>query len=213
MSFIHPFTCLVAGSTGSGKTILVRDVLSHHDKTITGLPHGRLRVLWCFGIDQKVYHETLANVDVTYHEGLISESDLKQNEYDVIVVDDLMTEKANDTGLCSLFTRGSHHLGISIIFIVQNLFARGSVMRTISLNSQIIILLRNPRDKSQVATFGRQVFPGQSKYFLESYEDATKECFGYLVIDLSPHCEDKLRLKSNIIPRKGIFSPVVYLPR
>ena len=211
INFKHPFTCLIAGATSSGKTRLVRDILRHHHSVIAGISEPILKVLWCYGINQPLYQQLIPGVEIIYNEGIVDEATLGHLQCHVIVIDDLMNEV--NENLCNLFTRGSHHLGISVVFIVQNLFAKGKVMRTISLNSQIVILMKNPRDKSQIATFGRQVFPGKVKYFLEAYEDATSKLFGYLVFDLSPYCEDSLRLRTSIIPIKGLLRPVVYLSK
>ena len=213
IGFNHPFTALVSGSTGSGKTVLLRKILLNHKELIPGTKKSILKVIWCYGIYQSLYAQIIENVDVEYVRGLARESDIQSKRPDVIVIDDLMHEKSNDQNLTSLFTRGSHHLGISIFFVVQNLFAKG--LRTISLNAHYLILMKNPRDKSQIQMLGRQLYPGKSKFFLESYEEATKRKFGYLIIDLSPYTDDELRLKSKILPDEGIkgkIRPEVYVP-
>ena len=55
--------------------------------------------------------------------------------------------------MTKFFTRGSHHLNLTIFCLVQNLFFRG--IRTISLNSQIVVLFKNPCDSQQVSFFSR----------------------------------------------------------
>ena len=42
----------------------------------------------------------------------------------LVVLDDLMQECGNDPGITKLFTQGSHHRNLSVIYIVQNLFHR-----------------------------------------------------------------------------------------
>src|SRR5690348_14956905 len=97
-----------------------------------------------------------------------------------------MAEMSGDVRLANLFTKGSHHLNISVLFIVQNVFHKGKEMRTVNLNTHYYFLLKNPRDKLQVMALGRQIYPGKVKFFMESYEDATSLPYGYICIDLKP---------------------------
>ena len=208
ISLKHPFTCLVAGPTGSGKTVLVRRILKENRKLISNLESRSPRVLWCYGISQELYHHKIPGCTIEYNEG-ISEEIILEKRPDILIIDDLMQEKSSDSSLANIFTRGSHHLGMSVIFIVQNIFAKGSQMRTISLNAKYILLLKNPRDKSQIYSLGRQLFPHKSTFFTESYEDATKQPHGYLLIDLSQDCDDQYRVRSNIFDKY----PTIYIPK
>ena len=70
------------------------------------------------------------------------------NEYDVIVIDDFMKELNKYKELEQMFVKQSHHLNKSIFYVVQNSFYDN--IRTISLNCHYIILMKNPRDKSQI---------------------------------------------------------------
>ncbi len=99
-----------------------------------------------------------------------------------------------------LFTQGCHHRRLSVIFITQNLYGQGKSARTIALNCWYLVLFKNIRGTSQIQTLGRQLFPGRSKALVESFGDATKESWGYLVVDLSPRAKDEYRLRSKIYP-------------
>jgi hypothetical protein len=44
------------------------------------------------------------------------------------------------------------------------------------------------------------MYPGKSKFVLEAFEDATKEPYGYLLIDLKPETDEKYRIRTNIFP-------------
>ena len=111
-----------------------------------------------------------------------------------------MTQCHSDERLTRLFSVGSHHKNLSIIFIIHNLFHYGKEMRTVSLNSHYIILFKNPRDRLQISTLARQMYPGQSQFLVEAFQDATKEAYGYIIIDLKPTTTDKLRIRSGILP-------------
>lgn len=211
--FVHPFTCIVAGATGSGKTWLVRKLLANHELVMEGLSK-KPRILWTFGIGQQLHREPVPNCETLYEEGLDHDK-LQRIKPDILVIDDLMQEQASEPLLAQLFTRGSHHLSMTVIFIVQNIFMKGSEMRTISLNAKYIILMKNPRDKSQVYALGRQLFPENLTYFRDSYLDATKQGYGYLVIDLTQNCDDSHRLRTDIFKSHPTFGyiPTFYAPK
>ena len=63
----------------------------------------------------------------------------------LLILDDLMSECSKDQRVSDLFTRGSHHKGISVLYLTQNLFPPGKLSRTISLNSHYFIIFKNPR--------------------------------------------------------------------
>jgi hypothetical protein len=115
--------------------------------------------------------------------------------------------------LTSLFTKGSHHMGISVFFVVQNMFHQGSQMRTISLNSHYIIAMKNPRDKNQIMHLGRQVCPEDTEFFQKAFRRATSKPYGYLCIDLTLTTPDKYRFRTRITPEEHIkgFRPIIYL--
>ena len=110
-----------------------------------------------------------------------------------------MAECANDKRLTMLFTKGSHHLNLSVIFITQNLFYKGSQIRDVSLNSQYLILFKNRRDLSQIMHLGRQLYPRKTKFFQEVYEDATRRPHSYLLIDLRNETPEDFRLRTQIL--------------
>ena len=71
-----------------------------------------------------------------------------------LVLDDLMSETNDDAA--NLFTKGSHHRNVSVMFLTQNLFYKNRHMRTISLNEHYMILFKNPRDAGQFSILARQ---------------------------------------------------------
>jgi hypothetical protein len=114
----------------------------------------------------------------------------------LIVIDDLMSEATKDTSICDLFTKGSHHRNLSVICLVQNLYYHGKENRTLNLNSHYIVLFKNPRDQQQVMILARQMYPGNTNYFMDKYKEATQKPYGYLVIDLKAGTKDEHRLQA-----------------
>ena len=78
------------------------------------------------------------------------------------------------------------------------MFQESRWSRTIDLNTTDIILFKSPRDTQQTSFIGRQL--NNAQFLEESYELATKEPFGLLLIDLDPKTSDVLRYCSNIVP-------------
>ena len=212
MSIIHPATVIISGGTGSGKTQLTRSLLEHHRLTFANL-NNKPNVLWCYGVYQPVFREAIPNVTVQYKDNLAEVEDIERVKPDILVVDDLMTEKGNDCMMQNLFTKLSHHKNVTVIFITQNIFAKGHC--NLKRNAHYLIMMRNPSDKSQISLLGRQLYPRsktQLEHFYESYDDATKQKYGYLFIDVSPDSNEEQKLKSNILPdSSGALRVTVYV--
>ena len=128
------------------------------------------------------------------------------NKRNLIVFDDQMIDASKDKRIVNLFTRGSHHRNLRVIYIVQNLFHQGKGSRSISLNSHYLVLFKNPRDKLQILALAKQMYPGQTDFFLNQYEEAVKRPFGYLLIDLKTTTQDNCRLRTNVLPSEEGFN-------
>jgi hypothetical protein len=132
------------------------------------------------------------------------------HENSLIVLDDLMSQCSSDQRAVDLFTRGSHHMGVSVLYLTQNLFPPGKLSRTISLNSHYMLIFRNPRDSLGVSTLAKQMFPKHTGYLLDAFHDATSRPYGYLVIDCHQLTPENMRLRTNILPEER---QIVYVKR
>ena len=204
---------MVSGGTGSGKTCWVYRLLRNLPGMYVDDPP--VETLCCYGIYQPLFDEmqnTLSNF--TLHQGLPTASELEEYTQDrqhrLIILDDLMQQVLKNDDMELLFTQGCHHRRISVIFITQNLIPQGKNSRNIALNTWYLVLMKNLRDALQISYIGRQIFPGKPKYIQEAYEKSMKEKHGYLMLDLSPHGDEKYRVRTNIFP--GEF-PTIYLPK
>ena len=131
----------------------------------------------------------------------------------MVILDDLISQCSNDQRVVDLFTRGSHHRGITVLLLTQNLFPPGKLSRTLSLNAHYMLIFRNPGDSLGIATLARtQMYPKNVDYLLdqESYNDATKRPYGYLLLDLHQLTPESMRLRTNIFPGE---KQIVYVMR
>jgi hypothetical protein len=192
--FIHSFSLLISGPSRSGKTHLLVDILKNHRILIK--PQLE-RIVYCYAVWQNEFDE-LKQLGVEFVNGMYDVAEFNASTRNLVIYDDLMEECSNDRGILDLFTRGSHHLNISVILLTQNLFSKSRYMRTISLNTEYLIIFNNVRDKSQFNHVARQIYPDQPKFLIDAYRNATSQPHGYLFIDLSHNVEDELRVQSNI---------------
>ena len=198
--FIHPFTMLVAGPTGCGKSTFLAKLLEQSQLRIRPPPY---RVIWCYKRWQPLYtkmQETIPGIE--FVQGLpsgIQDEDFLDNRYPTLIVfDDLMKDATSSSQVCELFTEGSHHRNLSVICLVQNLFYQNKESRTLSLNTQYLVVFKNPRDQQQVSVLASQMYPGKSGQFLQKFREATQPPFGYLLVDLKQETPENKRLKANI---------------
>jgi len=69
--------------------------------------------------------------------------------------------------------------------------------------------MKNARDKLQITNLAKQFCPGNSTYVTQSFMDATKRPFSYLLIDFTQNAPDNLRLRSNIFPHEAPYTVYV----
>ena len=199
----HPFTCIVAGHTGCGKTTFVARLLRNSPSMINPAPE---HITWYYGEWQSAY-ENLDIPNVRLEQGLSTGFDTGKRN--VVVLDDLMAE--TDGRLTDLFTKKSHHSNTSVIYLVQNLFPKHKESRTISLNAQYMVVFKNPRDSSQVMHFAKQMYPGRVKFVQEAFKDAMSVPCGYLLVNLKQDTPEDMRLRTTILPDDTV--QYVYVPK
>jgi len=122
MPLQHPFTAIVAGPTGCGKSEWVLQLIDHAKEMIEPPPE---EIWYCYGEFQPIFGRY---PDVKFHEGMPDFTKFDSRRSTFLVLEDLMTE-TND-GIANLFTKGSHHVNVSVMFLTQNLFHINRHMRT-----------------------------------------------------------------------------------
>jgi hypothetical protein len=192
----HPFSAIVAGPSGSGKSVFVSRFIKHiSDMCNVQFNH----INWHYGSGGGTSDDGNSSTSkVKYIEGLPDLEDFDGKEPTLVIIDDLMREA--DNRVVDFFTKGCHHKNISVFFITQNLFHQGKGQRDISLNAHYIVCFKNPRDKVQFKCLARQIHPENQKFIEEAYSDATSSPHGYLLLDLKQATPDDMRIQSCIFP-------------
>lgn len=201
----HPFAAMLSGCSGAGKTSFTKRFLRERDSICD--THFD-RIILYYSEWQSAYTSDFESVE--FREGLPQLKDFDDtNKKKLIIMDDLMRESSSSGAVVDIFTRGSHHKNLSVLFLTQNLFFKG--LRDISLNSSYLVIFKNPRDRSQISYLARQVYPEDPGFIQSAYFDATSEAYGYLLLDLKQDTPEKLRVRTCIFPSDPFH--YVYIPK
>ena len=134
--FKHPFTCMIAGPTKLGKTSFTFQLIDEAQEQITPPPE---RIMYCYGEYQSIFNNY---PHINFNEGLPNNKEFDGKRRTLLILDDLMKE-AGDSVL-DIFTKLSHHRNVSVNFLTQNLFFKSKQSRTMNINTQYIVLFKNP---------------------------------------------------------------------
>ena len=194
MRLKSPFTALMVGPTGSGKTRTMFKLIENKNWVCTEPP---AEIHYCYGAWQDAF-DAMAD-EVVFHEGLIDvereiASDGKPRW---LVIDDLMEEASGKSEINNLYTKYSHHKNISVLFLSQNLFHGKN--RTQSVNTHYMFLFKNPRDRQSISRLAQQAFPSSVGAVKDAYTDATKEPYSFLLIDMKQETPERCRLVGNYL--------------
>ena len=193
LKFICPFGCFVSGPSMSGKSHFILQLLKRPD-LFEPPPE---RIVYAYNSWQSAFDGS-PGVEFVWGIDGLSEVQFDPNVNNLLIIDDLMEELANGKKGSTLFTRDMHHKNVTVFFVVQNLFKQGKSMRDITLNCQVLVLFKSPRDVQQIKVLERQT---GIKELAKAYLESIKEPYGYLVINLQSHTPETITLQSDIFNR------------
>ena len=202
--FRTPSNILVVGPSGSGKTVFVLELLKEPHRYFRPVPK---RVHYCYGAMQPLLQTLRNDYKVGLHEGLPTTTDLTRwfgNDGGILVLDDLMAEGGDDKQVLDLFTKHSHHRNITVIYLCQDMFPREKYAKTINRQAHYIVAFKSPRDKLGLKNLLLQAFPNRWKDVMEVFDRATRRPFGYIMLDLHPASDDRMRVFADLLHKEGI---------
>lgn len=205
-----PFRMMIAGSSGSGKTTLLERIISKADDIMT---KSISEIIIFYHHMQEAYTDIQrkAHCPVKLLNGASKLTpQFKTTPGTLVVIDDMQATHSNIVS--EWFTRKSHHLDSSVIYLVQNVFDKSVHHRTINLNSTHIVLFKNPRDGSQVTHLDKQVFPGGGGLLTAAYRDITQNTpHSYVVADFNQATPDSLRIRNTLFPHDDFPNAFAYV--
>ena len=221
--FIHPFTCIVAGPTGCGKSTFVKTFLSKApelvdkpfdyifvflgtdkednetlaslQQTFSGVAHVRI-----FEVN-KLYADKKGNFSHDLHE-ILAQKHLEK-ERGCIIFDDLMREMTEHEILMDLFTKHSSHLDVTVVNITQNAFHHGkraTSNMTLFRNTHVLVLFDSPLDVSPIRLIASRM--GMDVKKMISMVRHVVQQHRYIIIRGDLKTDPRLRFTSDIFSGK-----------
>jgi len=191
---IHPATVIVSGPTGCGKTLLTARLLV--ESKFEPMPE---RLIWVYSEMQPLYKQLEELVEIEFIKGFSPDlyESLSPETTNLLVLDDQMSTIADSKQLLDLFTKGSHHRNLTVIFLVQNMYFQGKSMRTATINTQYQIIFKSPRALTQIKRMGYEYFENKN-FFPAAFKDATSKPFSYVLLDVHPQSEEDGHVRAPI---------------
>ena len=183
-----PFSMIISGSSKCGKTQLTLQILKHFERDFR-------KIYWCNAEKNAIPRFMSEKNNVEIIEELPASFENVENN-SIIILDDCMG--SINKAVCDLFIKGSHHRQLSVILILQNIFHQNKFCREISLNSDYIIVFKNPRDATQMRHLGMQIFPDNPGELMRIYREVTSAPHSYILLDFTQSASDLFRFQTDI---------------
>ena len=195
VSIKWPFKWTLVGSSGSGKTNFALNIVKRSNTLFDQKPE---KVVIIYKVFQKIYDEFDDFLPTSlYPEDECDFEELTKSNTErlLIICDDLyFSKKLNE--ISEHFLIKGRHRNTSWIVLTQSIFNQPA-LKNISRNSTHMTLFKNVRLNEPHILFS-QLRPRSSKVLQNIYSESTEKPYGYLDIDLSQTCPDKLRYKTNL---------------
>ena len=126
--FKTPANFYICGASQCGKTFLVRSMLHHCDELFEP---KIAKIIFCYGEYQSAFDSMMQTIpkqtipNLTFVEGFPKNLNDMLCTNCLVIVDDLMSQCSQNQSMSDLFTKGSHHRGVSVMYLMQNLFPPG----------------------------------------------------------------------------------------
>ena len=133
---VWPYSLLLCGPIGCGKTAWVIELLKHHEE---------LRMHTQVDLDpwscttrpfRKIWFPHLCEFVNGFLENLLTRLEQTSDHGSLCIFDDVMNEVSSSSMVSKLFMHRRSHLGCSLVLLLQNIFPKGTQSRTISINAR-----------------------------------------------------------------------------
>lgn len=119
LQWVHPFSAIVAGPSGSGKSFFVIKFVEH----LESLMNTKFQnIYWHYS---EWLTKLKSQTSIIFKEGIPDISEIDTTQPNLIIIDDLMRE--SDSRVVDLFTRGCHHRNLSVFLLLKIFSIRAKV--------------------------------------------------------------------------------------
>lgn len=208
--FSIPCSGIIAGQSKCGKSTLAYEIVINRDRWIKG---DVARIIYLYSYLSKDFTALKAqdpeNVVLVDNFESLDENVVRNS---LIIIDDALSYMHNKKyvrQITDYFTKRVHHENLFVLFLTQNIFSDS--MRTISINSDFLVLFNSPRSKGTVINIARDFSPGNTSYVLEAYNKAVSAgAHSYLILDFRQQVPNRFRVRDRIYPSAEMN---IYVPR
>ncbi len=181
--FTKPIRAIFSGSSQSGKTYLIGEILEHQEK-LFGDNFTYVKYFYPTYLDESpVEYHTKTDTPVSYEPGFPTKEDiLTLPENSLVVIDDQADTAVKSDLISQLFKVISGKKNLSVILVTQNYFIQGKHSRDIRNSCNYVALFRNCADASlnrRVAT----AFGLKNAYLAAERDTYSTLVYPYVFID------------------------------
>ena len=207
---IPSFKVMIVGPSRSGKTTLVQDLLLNLNNFSSEPPK---KIIFIYAIWQPVYDKMKADglVDVFVQDNSELESQLTNymtGEEVLFIFDDMINSK-NINYISDLFMIQGRHKNVSLVFISQQGFRNDDAFRSISNNTNYMILMKNDRNILEIQNLAKQITPGPQPLMMQIYRKATADAYSYLFINFTNECRRETKYLSHLFDEDDVVPTYV----
>jgi hypothetical protein len=205
-NFVHPFTCLITGSTGVGKTFFVEQLIK--SCRISNLEQFS-RIYYFFPSELETapvdWDDEFEDLEVSFHCELPDASFFKTVQKDsLIVFDDDWYNLTKYDEFSKAFRVYARKYKFSCIAISQSYYEGQKHGKSIRNNCDIHVLMKNYGDSTINLRAARSL--GYESAFREASKEAYESTHGYVIIFAGPKVKNnKLRVQTNFFDLHNNF--------
>ena len=211
--FNHPSNIAIYGPSKSGKTYFVKDLILNRDAVFKMQEEGKRfkKIFYFYGsVFQPIFQsiqEELGEM-IVFNKGFPKQPFeniiLPENRPAMVIFDDLETEIQDNESAQNLITRGSHHMDLTVVMIMQSIYPRGKNSANMFSNFDVSIYFHYSGEDHRLLLRFRAFFHDKKSGddLLNQYKEWTSKKGGYMVIDKHSDLEDKnlFQIRTGIFP-------------
>ena len=216
-AFTHPGNMAIFGPSKSGKSTFLKKLIENR-KEIFRSPAAAesskenfRSVVYYYGSRWQPIFQAMSDADPSiefrmgYPQNSMEEEIPESERPALVIFDDLESEIEKSPNAANLVTRDSHHLGLFVVLVFQDIFPKGKHSTTIYRNVDTLLYFRYSNNDHALMTRFRNFYAGgnRARDLMEIYTKWTDERGGYMVIDNHPDQKEKevFSIRTGVFPQ------------